>query len=337
MIPNRTDARAFLANPREAVGAVLLYGPDSALTASHRKSVAAAIGGPEAEKDMRLERIDPAGLRSDPAALSDALGAVGFFPGPRVVIVEDANDTAAAAITNALDARKEGDAFLIVTAGALKKTAKLRKLFEDKKRPAYCIALYPDPPGRADIEQALTARGAEADGPAIGALTELAHGLTRGQIDQLIETLSLYAKGETVTAETVALLAPGALDAETDEIVTAMAGGQPARIAPLMQRLSGQGVTPTTLVISAGRHLRQLHSAMSHPNGPDAGIGALRPPVFGPRRDAMRHQTRHWTAPLLERALTELTEADLALRSGRTVPATALVERCFIRIAMMPR
>ena len=64
----------------------------------------AALTGPDAEAEMRLTRLAGGDLRRDAAALMDEIKAVGFFPGPRVVLIEDANDAAAPAIAAALDA-----------------------------------------------------------------------------------------------------------------------------------------------------------------------------------------------------------------------------------------
>lgn len=107
-----------------------------------------------------------------------------------------------------------------------------------------------------------------------------------------------------------------------------VAGGQAAQIGPVMQRLTAQGVNPTTLCIGAMRHFRTLHRAAIDTSG--------RPQIWGPNRDRMLSQARAWGPMKLETALTVLTDTDLALRSaGATAPAMALVERAFIRLAML--
>jgi len=109
------------------------------------------------------------------------------------------------------------------------------------------------------------------------------------------------------------------------------------RIGPSLGRLAAQGANATSLCIAATRHFRALHQVTSHPGGPDQGLSALRPPVFGPRRDAMSRQARHWGRNRVERALSDLLDTDLQLRSGSTYPAMPLIERAFIRIAMRGR
>ena len=93
---------------------------------------------------------------------------------------------------------------------------------------------------------------------------------------------------------------------------------------------------PVTLTIGAARHFKTLFSAASDPSGTASGVGKLRPPVYGPRRDMIVRQAQHWGERKLQVALTVLTDLDLQLRSaGQRAPAMELVERSLIRLAMM--
>ena len=93
-----------------------------------------------------------------------------------------------------------------------------------------------------------------------------------------------------------------------------------------------------TLTIGSARHFKTLFSAASDPGGAANGVGKLRPPVYGPRRDMIVHQAQQWGGRKLQEALTVLTDLDLQLRSaGQRAPAMELVERSLIRLAMMAR
>jgi DNA polymerase-3 subunit delta len=69
--------------------------------------------------------------------------------------------------------------------------------------------------------------------------------------------------------------------------------------------------------------------------GPEAALSRVRPPVFGPRRTRLAAQARGFGAERLEMALSMITETDLALRSGGAMPGLAMVERLFVRVAML--
>ena len=322
-------------DPRRA--ATLIYGADGMRVALKRQALVAALIGPEGEAEMRLTRLQAADLRKEPAAVGDALKAVGFFPGQRVVFVEDAADGAAAPVLAALEDWRDGDAHLVVTAGQLTPRSSLRKGFEGHPN-AFAIAIYDDPPSRGDIEATLQKAGLTNVTPeGMDALLALGHGLDPGDFRQTVEKLALYKLGDRVAVSEadVAACAPLSLEAGADDLIHIVAEGRAAELGPMLRRLEAQGVTPVSLCIQVGRHFRALHTAASDPGGPGKGIGKLRPPLYGPRRDRMLRQTQSWGVAKLEGAMGDLMEADLALRSaGQAAPAMALVERALIRVAM---
>ena len=332
------DAPGYFARPDAGRTGLLIYGNDGMRVALRRQEVIAALIGPQGEEEMRLTRIPAAELRKDPAMLQDALKAQGFFPGPRVAFVEDATETVAAIISDAVAEWRDGDAQIVVTAGALKPASKLRKLFETHAN-AYAAAIYDDPPSRSEIDAMLARAGLkDVSTNAMRDLTALARDLDPGDFRQTIEKLSLYMLGAeaSLTPQDIAACAPVSTEAALDDIVHIVAEARPGEIGPVMKRLRAQGVQPVSLCMAAIRHFRTLYSAASDPGGAAQGIGRVRPPVFGPRRDRMLRQAQAWRAPRLEQALTLLTDTDLDLRSaGQTAPAMALVERALIRLAMM--
>ena len=226
---------------------------------------------------------------------------------------------------------------MVVTAGQLNARSALRKAFEGTGSCA-AIGIYTDPPSRDEIEATLKKSGLSSIDPsAMTDLDNLSRELDLGDFRQTIEKLALYKLGDEtpVTPEDIVACAPLTSEAALDDAVNFAADGNSAAIVPQMRRLAGQGVNPTTLCIGATRHFRQLHAAASSDQGPEAALSRARPPVFGPRRDRMIRQARQWQTPRLEMALKVLTDTDLALRSSRPVPAMAMMERAFIRIAML--
>ncbi|PYG30423.1 DNA polymerase III subunit delta [Pelagimonas varians] len=334
------DANAYFSKPKADAAGLLISGEDTMRVAMKRQEVIAALVGPEGEAEMRLTRIPGADLRKDAALLLDAVKAQGFFPGPRVVLVEEATDGLSKVFASALQDWNAGDAQIIVTAGQLTTKSALRKLFESGTR-TYAAALYNDPMGRAEIEAELARAGLKDVGrEAMGALELLARGLTPGDFRQVLEKTALYKLGDDtpLTAEEVGLNAPASIEAEMDQIFHVLAEGRTAEIDPVMRRLNAQGVTPVSLLIMGMRHFRTLYTLASSPGGPGQGVNRLRPPLFGARRDRMLRQAQGWSVERLEDALTVLMETDLTLRSaGQKAPAEALVERAFVRLAYLAR
>lgn len=332
-------ASRYFARPDPDRAGLLIFGADAMRVALKRQEVIAALVGPEGEAEMRLTRIPGSDLRKDPALVQDTLKAKGFFPGPRVAFIEEANDTLAPILAAALADWQKGDASLIVTAGNLTKASALKKLFEDHPA-AYAAGIYDDPPTREEIEATLQKAGLKDIGAAaMTDLTALARDLDPGDFRQTIEKIALYKWGDTkpLTPDDVAACAPLTIEAEVDDILHAVAEGQAPAVVKLMRRLEGQGVNPVTLCIGALRHFRALHAAASDPGGAAAGLARMRPPVFGPRRDRMLQQVQGWGMHRLESALQILIETDLTLRSTSRAPTMAVMERALIRLSMMRR
>ncbi len=335
------QAAAFCRSPDRGLAGALLYGPDEGAVAESRRALVEALLGADADP-MQLSRMDAAAVRRDPAALDAALRARGFFADPgagrSVVLVEGATDTLVGALEPVLGEAAPEDAFVVVTAGALAGRSALRRLFEASKR-LFSLGIYPEPLDAGEIGSRLGELGVTAglsDG-AKDALVSLAAGMDAAGFERYLETLASYALGanQPLQAADVAALAPSGLDAELDAFVAAVADGRAGAIGPLIRRVTASGATPVSLLLGLQRHFRQLLIAASADGGPDAGLGRVRPPLWGPRRDAMRAQVAAWRRDRLELAGRLLFEADGRIRSAERVPALALVERCALRLAMM--
>lgn len=329
------DAGRVLDDPAAATPAILIYGGDPIRVAERRARVALARTGPGAEAEMRLERIDGASLRKDPSAVGHAVKARGFFPGPRVVVVDEASDSAAPALEGALADWAPGDALLVVTAGELKPVSKLRKLFEGH-RTALALAVYDDPPDRDEIARWLAAEGLGSQPPAVvRELVALGQALEPGEFRQTLARIALYKHGDPspLTSDEIAVLAPAAPEAEVDDLIAAVSAGERARVAPLVARLTGQGVTPVAIAIALIRHMRLLHRL----GGDAGGIDRLRPPLNFRIKERVQREVRQWRPERLDEALAEAVALDLSLRSSSPVPARALVERALIRLAGLAR
>ncbi|MBK4214525.1 DNA polymerase III subunit delta [Paracoccus caeni] len=339
MILKGGEIARYLARPDPSRPALLIYGQDAMRVALKRAEAVKALVGENADEEMRLNRMAGGGLKKDPAALLDAVKEVGFFPGQRVVLVEDTPDTSADAIAVALKEWNAGDAVIVVTAGALSKSSALRKVFEPHKD-AVTAPIYDDPPGEEEVARWLSDAGLREVPPAaMREMMVLARALDPGDLRQTVEKIGLYKHGDPtpLTVEEIALMAPATIEADLDELIHTVAERREADFGTLMRRIEGQGTSPVSLCIAALRHFRALQLAAADPAGPGAALSRMRPPVFGPRRDRMARQAQTWGVALLEDAVRSLLDTDLLLRSSSRAPQMPLIERALIRLAMAPR
>ena len=199
----------------------------------------------------------------------DGLKANGFFPGLRAVFVEGATDTNSAVIDAAMQDWQKGDAILVLTANQLNARSKLRKVIENNSN-SVAVGIYNDPPNEKEIISIVSRynlNNFESD--AKKDLIALGRSLDPGDFQQTCEKLSLYKyKDESVITSTdINLCAPVTVDAALDEAIHIIADARSAEVGPMLSRLFGQGINPTTLCIAVTRHFRNLHSAASHPQG----------------------------------------------------------------------
>lgn len=324
------QANGYFSKPDTNKTGLLIYGGDAMRVAIKRQEVIAALLGPAGEEEMRLTRFPASDLRKNKAMLMDAVKAIGFFSGTRAVFVEDANENVAPIILAALSDWEQGDAQIIVTAGALKPTSKIRKAFEAHSN-AFAVGIYDNPPTREEIEKTLRDAGLTAPtGDVMGVLTNLAQALDPGDFRQTVGKITLYKLNDTtpLCADDIAACAPTSTEADIDDILMVVGDARAEQIGPVLRKLQAQGVNAVTLCIGAMRHFRSLHRVACDTTG--------RPNVWGPNKDRIISQARQWGPARLETALTVLTDTDLKLRSaGQNAPAMALVERAFIRLAML--
>ena len=206
-----TAAARFCEAPDPAIGGILLYGPDPVLVAERRRAIVCAVLGDGDDAALRLERIPVADARRSAGIVADALAARGFFPGRRVVLIEDGTDGLAAGLKDVVAAHEPDDALLVVTADALPARSSLRKLFETGRSIA-AAALYPEPPGPDEIAARLRSAGCTAQlaPDAAEALVSLGSESDTGALAQIIEKIALFCTSEdqSVTLDMVEALAP---------------------------------------------------------------------------------------------------------------------------------
>ena len=335
---NSRDVVSFLNSPPKGVTGILIYGNEPMQVSDKRQELIKSLLGSNAEEEMRLARISCNSLKKAPEQAIDLCKAQGFFPGARALLIEDANETISDIIVKAINSWKEGDATIVVTAGKLKPSSSLRKFFEQEKN-IFSLAIYDNPITKFEVEKIIAGSGLQNITPeCLTQLAEIASDLQPGDFKQTIEKLVLYKLHDKtpITFQDIINCAPISNEADIDEVLNVILAGKEFKVSRFLGRLWSQGTLPVTLIIATTRHFQALFSIISNPNGLSSGATALRPPVYGPRKDSLIRQAQRWGPLKIKTAIKFLVAADFQLRSpNQKTPQTALVERLFIRIAML--
>ena len=332
------DVTSFFKSPPKGITGVLIYGNDLMRVSDKRQQFIKSLLGPNAEEEMRLTRISRENLKKAPEQAIDLCKAQGFFPGERALLIEEANETITDTIITAIDAWQDGDATIVVTAGSLKPSSSLRKFFEQKKN-IFSVPIYDNPITKFEVEKIIAESGLQnVTQEILNQLITIASELQPGDFKQSVNKLALYKLNDEtpITYRDVINCTPASNEAAIDEVLNVILAGNEFKVSQILGRLRSQGVLPVTLVIAATRHFKTLFSIISNPSGVSLGAAALRPPIYGPRKEMLINQAQKWGPVKIKNAIKILTATDLKLRSAdQQAPQMALVERHLIRIAML--
>ena len=332
------DVVSFFNSPPKGITGVLIYGNDPMRVSDKRHQFIKSLLGSNAAEEMRLARISRENLKKEPEQAIDLCKAQGFFPGERALLIEEGNETITEIIIKAVEAWRDGDATIVVTAGSLKPSSSLRKFFEQKKN-TYSVPIYDNPMTKFEVEKIITESGLQnVTQEGLSHLVTVASELQPGDFRQSVNKLALYKLNDEkpVTYQDIINCTPNSNEADIDEVLNVILAGNEFKVSQILGRLSSQGTLPVTLIIAATRHFKALFSIISNPGGVNAGATALRPPVYGPRKEALTNQAQKWGPVKIKTVIKILTATDLQLRSSnQQAPKMVLVERLFIRIAML--
>jgi len=150
----------LLTRPGPNFRAILFYGPNEGRVREYAVQIAKTVVA-DLSDPFRICQLSAADLKDDPARLADEAAAIAMTGGRRVIRARGIGDAQTDCFVNFLE-NPQGDTLIVVEAGELAKTSRLRKLFESHSLCAI-VACYED-------------SGADLDALVIGHLRQ--HGLT---------------------------------------------------------------------------------------------------------------------------------------------------------------
>ena len=304
----------FLSAPPATVRLVLIHGDDDGLVAERMGRIVKAVTGDSADPFAHL-RLEPDVLSADPRRLADEAHAIPMFGGRRCITIRLSGNWSVLPAIEPLLADPPADAWIVVAAGELRKTAPIRRLFETSKAAA-AIACYPDTARDLDrlIDEETEGAGLTITADARAALKGLIGGdrlASRGEVAKLC----LYAadRGE-VGLDDVRAIVGDASGFAVDEAIDAAALGNAGDFALIYRRLLAAGTADYVVAGAALRHFDFLHRARAlYDHGTDAE-SAVGPQIFYKRKAAVARQIALWPLNRIERALGIL---NLAVRDSR--------------------
>jgi DNA polymerase-3 subunit delta len=322
------EVQGFLQKPGDRFSIILVYGPDDGLVTERASQLVRTLTK-GVDDPFSVVRLDAQTVTQDPARLIDEATTVSLFGGKRVIWLRESGGRTniQPALTPLFD-HPDPQSVIVVEAGDLKKGTGIRKRAEDSAS-AVTIPCYAD--AGTEIAQVIAEETSKAgltiDQNARAVLESLLGAdrmATRGEVRKLC----LYAHGEKViTEDHVRAIVGDASAFAMDELVDAVASGDPATADRVYQRLTLSGTHCSVVGGALIRHMHLLQRLRSHM---DAGMSAseaterAHPPLFFKRKAAVSQQLGFWPQARISRALAILDEAMLTSRQKATIGEAAL-------------
>jgi len=288
---------------RNDVRLVLIHGNDTGLVAERAAAFVRTALGDSADP-LGLIRLDAQEVAGDPARLADEAYAIPMFGGRRCIELRVSGNWNVIPAIEPLLADPPVDSALVVTAGELRKTAPVRKLFEQAKN-AFAIACYADDAKGLDriVDEETKRAGLTISADARAALRQLI-GSDRMASRAEVVKLCLYAEGAgEITLDDIRAVVGDASAYAVDEAVDAVAAGDAPAFERLYRRLMAAGSAGFTVAGAAQRHFDMLHRTRALVDRGTDPESALGPGVFWKRKDALIRQVKMWPLARIERAL----------------------------------
>ncbi len=324
----------FLKKPDAQIPVVLVYGPDEGLVRERAALLAKTVVA-DLKDPFLVAEITPESLRATPSLLTDEAQSMSMLGGRRVVRVVataaegDALKGLDAAVAALLASITPADNFIVIEAGNLPASSKLRKDCEASPLAAAlpCYAEEERDVARV-IEQGLRAENYTIDREALAHMAAHVVGdraVVRGEIDKLITYMG--PENRAVSLEDVVACVGDSAELSMDQLSQFAASGRFAEAERVLTTLLGDGTSFVVVTRALQNYLLRLHVARLRVEGgdsADAAMAKLKPPLFWKVKDAFASQLQNWTVARLDQALAIVLSAEFKCKQTGADPALIL-------------
>ncbi len=293
--------------------AYLIYGPDQGLVNERAIQLSKTLAAKAEKKNGAAEQIQILNddLATNPERLALDLKTISMF-GERKILRVAAGPSLSIPALETLLKETPFESDLIIEAGDLKKTAKLRKIFESGKTTA-AIPCYTDTTAalRSLIAEVLSSASLSIDRETEQHLLSKL-GADRALSRKELEKIALYASGkQTVSIADIDNILTDMSEIAMDQIIAQTLLGNPGPAISQLKRAISTGLNPAPIFLNLLRQLEQLHKgalAVSHGQTIATVAKSQRPPLFFERRDNFIKQLNIWQEDHLSHAINKVQD-----------------------------
>ncbi len=340
---NKNDIAAQVKKLNPAYRALLIYGRDEGLVRERADLIAKQL-----VKDLRdpflVANIAPDKLKSEPYLLADEAAAISMMGGQRVIRIDGAGENVTEAAKSFL-ANPLGDGLVIITAGGIKRTSALVKIFEKAKNAA-AMACYEDDQGNLQslIFEVMGQNNLSVD-PAAAAYLQGNLGsdrlVSRGELEKLALYMGSSHDGArlSVSLEDARACIGDSGSLTLDMIAVATTGGNLKALDDTIFKAFNRGENAIPILRNLARRLQKLHlirGSMDKGISADKAVMAVVYSPYSPEKKSLMNDLGKWSTSRLSNALEIVVQAESDCKITG-LPAEALCARACLRIANAAR
>ncbi len=328
----------FIKSPNKDTKAILIYGPDLGLVRENASKLAELFSNKDKDQG-EIVTIDELDLNSSPDRLAVEIQMIPMFGGNKVVKFRPGARTNPKILEEFIS-NSDLPSYLIVEAGDLKKTAKLRQLFEKSKTSA-ALPCYPDDSRNIStlIEEHIKSEGLSISSDAKQYLINML-GADRALSRMEIEKLALYTKDKkTIDIEDIDMIIGDTAAINLDNITVSIMSGNLSKALINLQKALESGNTSSTILINLNRYInRLLKVRLDLKNGIEmnTSMRKLYPPVHFKIQDVFKKHCQNWSDQKLLKALDLVQQTTLRSRTKNNME-DVFFERLLMTLSQMAR
>jgi len=311
---------------------VLIYGPNEGLIRDHIRKIKS-----DYLNDVDFEEVSITGksLDLDPNILEISANSISMFNSYKLIILESLKDKNISELEFIINAAPT-QTMLIVKADNLKKTSKLRKLFESNAQ-CYALACYEDDAKSMMrlIDNFVKENNISIDRDIKNYLMQTLSTDRMISYNEL-EKISLFYKNadNAPNLEEVKNLLNDSSSNNLQKMNESVMYGNTTKSSNIISKLLSEGNNPISILRSLINYLKRLQKVkveMKKGSNFDSSIKFLRPPLFWKDKDSFQQHCLRWPLNKIERNLSQLLDAEIDCKTNSKL-SSILCERSILTI-----
>ena len=311
---------------------ILIYGPNEGLIRDH-------IGKIKSDylSDVDFEEVSITGKSLDlnPDTLTTSANSISMFNSYKLIILESLKDKNVSELESVINSAPT-QTMLIVKADNLKKTSKLRKLFENNAQ-CYALACYEDDAKSMMrlIDNFMKENNISIDRDIKNYLMQTLSTDRMISFNELQKISLFYANDDTTpNLEEIKNLLNDTSSNNLQKMNEAVMYGNTVKSSNILSKLLSEGSNPISILRSLINYLKRLQKVkveMKKGSNFDNAIKFLRPPLFWKDKENFQQHCLRWPLNKIERNLSQLLDTEIDCKTNSKL-SSILCERSILTI-----